>query len=137
MNQMLSRRTFLGGTLATLPLAAIAANAAETNAPAAKPQLFERTIKIGIIGGGSRGSWISELFKKHGGYTIHAMADYFEGVADKSGEAMGVDPTAGALLLAGPGGAIRAIGSGEVVRCRVVDLPVRRDPATGPAARNG
>ena len=54
-----------------------------------------------------------------------------------AGEALGVDPGSGALLLAGPGGVVRAIGSGEVVRCRVVDLPARRDPSAGPAARNG
>lgn len=119
MNQMWSRRSFLGSTMATLPLAAIAANAAETNAPAAKPQQFERMIKIGIIGGGSRGTWISELFKKHGGYTIHAMADYFEGVADTSGEAMGVDK---ARRFSGLSGYKKVIESG-VEAVAIEDVP--------------
>ena len=35
-------------------------------------------IKLGIIGCGSRGNWISDLFSKHGGYDLIAAADYFK-----------------------------------------------------------
>lgn len=35
------------------------------------------TVNLGIIGCGGRGSWITNLFQKHGGYTIAALADYF------------------------------------------------------------
>jgi predicted dehydrogenase len=51
----------------------------------------ERRIKLGLIGGGGRGNWIANLFRKHGGYELHAVADYFPEVADKTGDALGVD----------------------------------------------
>ncbi len=115
----MTRRNFIGGTMAALPLAAIGANAAETNTPAVKPPEYARKIKIGIIGGGSRGNWISGFFKKHGGYTIHAMADYFENVADKSGEAMGVDK---ARRFSGLSGYKKLIASG-VEAVAIEDVP--------------
>jgi BirA family transcriptional regulator, biotin operon repressor / biotin---[acetyl-CoA-carboxylase] ligase len=62
---------------------------------------------------------------------VDAGAERIEGVA------MGVDPDTGALLVARPDGSLRAIGSGEVIRCRVVDLPGRRGPSAGAPARNG
>ena len=44
-----------------------------------------------------------------------------------AGMAAGVDPETGALLVEDRlRGDQRAIGSGEVVRCRIVELPVRR-----------
>jgi BirA family biotin operon repressor/biotin-[acetyl-CoA-carboxylase] ligase len=47
-----------------------------------------------------------------------------------AGQAVGVDPESGALLVADRArGVDRAIGSGEVVRCRIVELPRRRDDA--------
>ncbi len=36
------------------------------------------TIKLGLIGCGGRGTWITRLFIQHGGYEIAACADYFE-----------------------------------------------------------
>jgi len=50
-----------------------------------------RKVKLGIIGNGGRGNWIAGLFQKHGGYAIHAVADYFTEVADQCGEKYGVD----------------------------------------------
>lgn len=35
-------------------------------------------INLGMIGCGGRGTWIANLFHKHGGYNIVAAADYFE-----------------------------------------------------------
>jgi myo-inositol 2-dehydrogenase/D-chiro-inositol 1-dehydrogenase len=52
---------------------------------------FERKIKLGLIGCGGRGAWIGQLFKRHGGYDIWAVADYFQSVADACGDALGVD----------------------------------------------
>jgi len=35
-------------------------------------------LTLGAIGNGGRGTWIAELFQKHGGYQITAAADYFQ-----------------------------------------------------------
>jgi myo-inositol 2-dehydrogenase/D-chiro-inositol 1-dehydrogenase len=59
-------------------------------APSASPG-FERKIKLGLVGCGTRGGWIGKLFKEHGGYEMHAVADYFQPVADHSGDELGVD----------------------------------------------
>ncbi len=42
-------------------------------------------IDIGLIGCGGRGQWIAELFRKHGGYNLVAVADYFPDKADAAG----------------------------------------------------
>jgi len=47
-----------------------------------KPQFVRGTqanskIKLGLIGCGGRGTWIAGLFEKHGGFEIHAAADFF------------------------------------------------------------
>ena len=90
----LSRREFFSGTLAAAAvtsLASLTSVGAEEAAPAAPQPLFKRKIKLGIVGNGGRGSWIAGLFKKHGGFEMHAVADYFQPVADQCGDAMGVD----------------------------------------------
>lgn len=51
-----------------------------------------RKIKLGVVGNGGRGAWIAGLFREHGGYEMHAVADYFAEVADACGENLGVDP---------------------------------------------
>ena len=53
----------------------------------------ERKIRLGVVGCGQRGSWIAGLFQRHGGYTIHAVADYFAEVADRCGDALDVPTT--------------------------------------------
>jgi len=88
MNDWHNRRTFLktsslaagASALGLLPL-----NAAET-APAGT-----RKIKLGLVGCGGRGSWIANLFQQHGGYELHAVADYFPDRADKCGNDLNVD----------------------------------------------
>ena len=50
------------------------------------------TVSLGLIGCGARGRWIADLFKKHGGYTIAAVADYFQERVDEVGTAFGVPP---------------------------------------------
>ena len=43
------------------------------------------------MGCGGRGSLIGSFFKKHGGFELWAVADYFQTVADAAGDALGVD----------------------------------------------
>jgi myo-inositol 2-dehydrogenase / D-chiro-inositol 1-dehydrogenase len=80
-----SRRQFLGGALAAAasgPLLGVSMSLAA---------IPPRKIKLGLVGCGGRGSWIAELFKQHGGYEFHAVADYFQPNADRCGDALGVD----------------------------------------------
>ena len=91
----LSRRQFLGGSLAAVAASSLSSPAAESApaAPAALPPApaYPRKLKLGVIGNGGRGSWIAKLFQAHGGYDLWAVADYFPEVADKCGEQLGVD----------------------------------------------
>jgi len=87
----ISRRTFLAGAAASSLLAALPARGAENPAPEAKPPEFKRKIKLGVVGCGGRGSWIANLFRQHGGYEMHAVADYFPEVAEGCGNTLGVD----------------------------------------------
>ena len=89
-----SRRHFLGNlaiqaTAASLLGAGTPPMAADKPEAGTKP--LGRKIKLGWIGGGGRGSWLAGLFKKHGGFEIHAVADYFPDLVDRCGEALGVD----------------------------------------------
>lgn len=84
-----SRRRFLGGTLAATAVGSfLAANGGRTEDAASGA--VTRKIKIGVIGGGGRGKWISRLFKTHGGYEAVAVADYFQPVANALGGVLGV-----------------------------------------------
>jgi predicted dehydrogenase len=65
--------------------------AAEEAKPTPAPVEFKRKLKLGVIGCGSRGRWIAKLFTKHGGYELHAIADYFPEVSEKAGPELGVD----------------------------------------------
>jgi len=89
----LARRRFLGSALAAAGSTALLtwwpASAAE--APAAGPGASPRKIKLGVVGAGGRGCWIANLFKRHGGYEMWAVADYFQQVADGCGQGLGVD----------------------------------------------
>ena len=90
--------------LGTLPGAAADAPAARAGA-ATTP----RKLKLGVIGNGGRGSWIANLFQRHGGYEMWAVADYFQQVADACGDTLGVDK---ARRFSGLGGYRRLIESG-------------------------
>jgi len=114
----LTRRRFLGSALAStavgslVPAHAIAADAPPTTPPG-------RKIKLGLIGCGGRGAWLGGLFKKHGGFEIHATADYFQAPADKAGDALGVDKS---RRFSGLGAYQKLIASGcEAVT--VVNIP--------------
>lgn len=79
-----SRRGFLASA------AAAAASSSARQGKAAEP-VPGRKVKLGVVGCGGRGTWIARLFREHGGYAMHAVADYFQQVADAAGEALGVD----------------------------------------------
>jgi myo-inositol 2-dehydrogenase / D-chiro-inositol 1-dehydrogenase len=93
--ERLNRREFLGGALgvatSAASLATFSSLAAEATPPAPRPVEFQRKVKLGVIGNGGRGAWIARLFQKHGGYELYAVADYFQAVADKCGDELGVD----------------------------------------------
>ena len=42
-------------------------------------------LTLGVIWTGGRGTWIADLFQKHGGYEIRAAADYFQDRVDEFG----------------------------------------------------
>ena len=43
-------------------------------------------VDLGIVGCGGRGTWIADLFQKHGGYNLVAAADYFPDRVQKFGD---------------------------------------------------
>jgi myo-inositol 2-dehydrogenase/D-chiro-inositol 1-dehydrogenase len=81
-----SRRRFIKATAAAAVLHPLASLGQDASPNKSK-------IKIGLIGAGGRGAWIAGLFQQHGGYHFHAVADYFQPVAEKAGAALGVDKT--------------------------------------------
>jgi myo-inositol 2-dehydrogenase / D-chiro-inositol 1-dehydrogenase len=79
----LTRRRFLTGTAS----AALAFSIVKPEA--VRGSNGNGKVDLGIIGCGGRGGWIANLFQKHGGYNVVALADYFpdrvEGVGTKTG----------------------------------------------------
>ena len=47
-------------------------------------------IKLGLMGCGGRGTWISRLFQQNGNYEIHACSDYFEDRVNAYGDRFNV-----------------------------------------------
>ncbi len=94
-----SRRDFLGATMAATTAASVfgvvgSHAAEETTAEmtnTAAPAEYKQKIKLGVIGLGGRGNWISDLFRQHGGFEIHAVADYFADRAKGAGDRFGVE----------------------------------------------
>ena len=121
----MNRRKFIGGTLAATATTVFwgtvngetQTNSASTDAPA--PAEFKRKIKLGIVGLGGRGHWIAKLFQKHGGYQIHAVADYFPAVSEKQGAELGVDKP---RCFSGLSGYEKVIASG-VEAIVIIDIP--------------
>jgi len=78
--------------MAVLPLVPAAARGQE-NAPAAPQEAlrtYDKKIRLGLVGCGGRGTWISNLFAAHGGFTFTAVADYFGERAARAGSQLGV-----------------------------------------------
>jgi len=113
VSNSLNRRRFLGNTLAigttVSAFGILRSQAAEATAAVSQPTEFTRKIKLGVVGNGGRGAWIANLFKRHGGYEMWAVADYFQEVADACGDALGVDKSRRFATLSGYQ---RLIGSG-------------------------
>jgi len=80
----LKRRQFLGQA----GMAAAAMTALQPGVALA--QGAKRKIKLGVIGCGGRGAFVTDLFVAHGGYEIHAAADYFQDRLDGFGKKFGV-----------------------------------------------
>ncbi len=85
-----SRRQFVKNMAAVPVVAAGTSLAAEA---AAVPAPATRKLKLGLIGCGHRGTWITDFFLKHGGFVFTAVADYFQAAADACGQKLGVDPS--------------------------------------------
>jgi predicted dehydrogenase len=86
-----SRRQFLGGTLGVLASSPWLGAAVSLAAEEARPAAPKRKLKLGLVGCGGRGSWLGKIFQEHGGYELHAIADYFPETAEAYGNAAGVD----------------------------------------------
>lgn len=86
-----SRRDFIGATLAATTTASMLGSLGSRAAEATPASGNLPKIKLGVIGQGGRGRWITDLFRQHGGFEIYAVADYFADRAKDSGDAFGVD----------------------------------------------
>ena len=93
-DRLTTRRAFVGQTAAAAAVPVLAAAAGAFGQEAASPTEprvpNQRKLRIGIVGLGSRGSWIAGLFKEHPGYEIAAAVDYFEETANAVGDKLGV-----------------------------------------------
>ena len=80
----LTRRQFLARSGATaLSLSVLSPGWARGAEAGAK-------INLGLTGCGGRGTWIAELFQKHGGYNVVAVHDFFQDKADYAGNKLKV-----------------------------------------------
>ena len=125
----LSRRNFLSASLAGVSMSAslpAILTAADTGSAG-----YTKKIKLGLVGAGGRGGWIGQLFKRHGGYEMHAVADYFPQVAQKAGNTLGVDPS---RCFSGLDGYKRLISSG--VEAVALETPPWFLPFQAQAAAN-
>jgi len=84
LSRAFSRREFVAITGAA-GLAAVAAPTFAQQQASAGPKT-----KLGVVGCGGRGKFVMDLFQKHGGYEIVALADYFQDRVDEAGEKYGV-----------------------------------------------
>jgi predicted dehydrogenase len=83
-----SRRTFLAGA------GAVAAGITIMRPELVRGYEANEKVTIGLIGCGGRGTWIADLFQKHGGYVIAGLADYFQDKVDGAGTQFNVKPEA-------------------------------------------
>ncbi len=56
----------------------------------ARGSVANSKISLGMIGCGSRGTWLADLFRKHGGYEVTAAHDYFPERVNTFGEKFAV-----------------------------------------------
>ncbi|MDX9867185.1 MAG: Gfo/Idh/MocA family oxidoreductase [Kiritimatiellia bacterium] len=125
-----ARRAFLRlahAGMAVLP--AMTAARASGQSAAAQPGAYARQVKLGLVGCGGRGSWISNLFKANGGFALTAVADYFADRAARVGAQLGVPPS---HCFSGLDGYRRLMASG--VEAVVLQTPPYFFPAHAEAA---
>jgi predicted dehydrogenase len=131
----IGRREFL--SLAQAGLAAAVSNAQETGGKqpgqtqTALPdaRAYGKEVKLGLIGCGGRGTWISGLFASHGGFAFAAVADYFPERAAQAGAQLGVPE---AMRFSGLDGYRRLMASG--VEAVVLQTPPHFFPRHAEAA---
>ncbi len=85
LSRAFSRREFVAVAGAAGVAAAVPPVLGQDTVPFSGPK-----IKLGIIGCGGRGTFVANLFQKHGGYEIVALADYFQDRVNEAGEKFGV-----------------------------------------------
>ena len=120
--------------MAVLPLGAAPARAQELPAAAVAQEgarTYAKKVKLGLVGCGGRGTWISTLFAAHGGFAFTAVADYFEDRAKRAGTQLGV---AAAQCFSGLDGYQRLMASG--VEAVVLQTPPVFFPKHAEAALN-
>ncbi|MFP4499401.1 MAG: Gfo/Idh/MocA family protein [Candidatus Hydrogenedentota bacterium] len=81
----IKRRTFLAGAAVGTGLSILPAHTV-FGAPA------NEKLKLGLIGCGNRGVWLSRLFEKHANTKVTALHDYFKEQVDAAGEQFDVPP---------------------------------------------
>lgn len=96
----IGRRAFIRlahAGMSMLPLAAGLSRADEDqSAGPARPaggsstRAYSKRIKLGLVGCGGRGTWISNFFAGQGGFSFSAVADYFPERALRAGVQLGV-----------------------------------------------
>ncbi len=91
----IGRREFLAGAATT------AAAFTMIRPSAVRGTTANSTLEAGLIGCGGRGTWIVDLFHKHGKYKFVACADYYPKQADALGDKFGIDPSRRYTTLSG------------------------------------
>ncbi len=89
-----ARRTFLAGTAAAAAFTIVRPSAV-------RGSQANSAIELALLGCGGRGTWITDLFSKHGGYRWVACCDYYPDHADRAGEKLKIDPGMRFTRLAG------------------------------------
>jgi predicted dehydrogenase len=79
----MQRRTFLKGAMAAAGLSVVPASAVRGAAA-------NERLRLGIIGTGSRGSWLGRLFTEHTNTEVTAIHDYFADRVNQAGDMLGV-----------------------------------------------
>lgn len=105
----LTRRGFLERGLGVTMAGGVAASVSVRGAGPGATAAGTPRVRLGVVGCGGRGAWIARLFQAHGGYDLWAVADYFPGVAEAAGNALGVAAT---RRFSGLKGYLRLIESG-------------------------
>ena len=82
-----NRRRFLTTAALTGVAAPLVVSSRQVRGAAANEK-----IRIGVVGCGGRGRWITNLFSKDGNYEIIAIADYHQAVAEACGGRFNVPP---------------------------------------------